>query len=42
MKKKWFSWWHTECQYCKKARMIILWLTLMLIVDFMWFHLLIK
>lgn len=42
MKKSWFAWWHTQCQYCKKARMLIFWLLLMLLADAMWFNLLIK
>ncbi|WP_268875713.1 hypothetical protein [Cognaticolwellia aestuarii] len=35
------QWWHTDCQFCRKARMIILWLILMLIADALWFGLII-
>ena len=42
MKSSWVSWWHTQCPYCKKARMLIFWLLLMLLADAMWFNLLIK
>jgi len=41
MKKTWLQWWHTDCAFCRKARMIILWIILMVIADVMWFHLLI-
>jgi len=34
------QWWKTECKYCKRARLILLWFILMLIVDYYWFHLL--
>jgi hypothetical protein len=42
MKKSLVEWWHTDCKYCRKARMIFLWLILMIVADAMWFHLLIK
>ena len=34
--------WHTDCEFCRKSRMLILWLILMLIADALWFHLLIN
>ncbi len=40
--KKLVAWWYTDCAFCRKSRMIILWLILMLIADALWFHLLIK
>ncbi|WP_257172113.1 hypothetical protein [Colwellia sp. M166] len=35
------QWWHTDCQFCRKARMIIFWLILMLAADALWFGLII-
>ncbi|MCO4798396.1 MAG: hypothetical protein KC484_04225 [Colwelliaceae bacterium] len=33
--------WHTDCEFCRKSRMILFWLILMIIADAFWFHLLI-
>ncbi|WP_275403653.1 hypothetical protein [Colwellia sp. Arc7-D] len=35
------QWWQTDCQFCKKSRMIVFWLILMLVVDGLWFGLII-
>jgi len=35
------QWWQTDCQFCRKSRMIIFWLVLMLIADGLWFGLII-
>jgi len=34
------QWWNTDCPFCKKARLLLLWLIIMLIIDYLWFHLL--
>ncbi|WP_268245255.1 hypothetical protein [Thalassotalea profundi] len=39
MKKTLKELWHTDCQFCRKARMTILWLVLMMLADVLWFHL---
>lgn len=31
--------WYTECQFCRRARLLLLWLVLMFIVDGLYFHL---
>ena len=31
--------WHTDCQFCRRARLLLLWLVLMFIVDGLYFHL---
>lgn len=36
------KWWHTDCAFCKKTRLLLLWFILMLVVDYFWFHLLFK
>jgi len=35
-------WWQTDCPFCKKARLLLVWLLLMGVVDYFWFHLLFK
>jgi len=40
MRKSFMAWWNTDCEFCKKSRLLIFWLILMLIADAMWFHLL--
>jgi len=42
MKNSWFSWWRTQCQFCKRARMIAIWLLIMIVADGLWFNLIIK
>ena len=37
--KRLTQWWHTDCQFCLRARRIIFWLLLMLVADYFWFHL---
>jgi len=38
--KEILAWWHTDCRFCQKARLMITWLLLMLIADYFWFKLL--
>ncbi len=39
LSKKMAKWWHTDCQFCRRARLIIIWLVVMLLADAFWFHL---
>lgn len=34
------QWWNTDCPFCKKTRLLLLWLVVMLVTDYLWFHLL--
>jgi len=34
------QWWHTDCTFCKKMRLLLFWFIVMLLADSLWFHLL--
>ncbi len=44
--RKWYHklqlWWQSDCAICLKTRRLLLWLLLMLLADYFWFHLLFK
>ncbi|MBL4909392.1 MAG: hypothetical protein JKX78_05110 [Alteromonadaceae bacterium] len=36
------QWWHTDCKFCQKTRLIVFWLVIMFVGDAFWFHLIFK
>jgi len=39
VKKKELAWWQTDCPICRRVRLLVFWLALMLAADALWFHL---